>query len=60
VIGWLISVPVALSLVYGPYTATQYEWGVYENETYGLLFRVLWAFALSWLIFSCHNGNGGK
>ncbi|XP_066933871.1 nose resistant to fluoxetine protein 6-like [Clytia hemisphaerica] len=59
VIGWCISVPIALSLVYGPYTSTKHSWSVAENESYGILFRMTWALVLSWVIYACHNNHGG-
>lgn len=52
--------PVALSIVYGPFTAMKRPWTVVENETYGLLFRLVWAISISWVIFSCHNNHGGE
>ena len=31
-----------------------------DQIVYGTMFRVLWAIALAWVIFACHNGWGGK
>ena len=31
-----------------------------EWITYGVTFRIVWAIALAWVIFACHNGWGGK
>lgn len=59
VIGWFISIPVAFALVYSPYTAMNKEWTFTVNIIYGLFFRAMWALAVAWLIFACHNGLGG-
>lgn len=31
-----------------------------DQIVYGTMFRVLWAIALAWVLFACHNGWGGK
>ena len=31
-----------------------------DQIVYGVTFRVVWAIALAWVIFACHNGWGGK
>ena len=45
---------------YGPYSQTQYTWQMVDRIVYGAMFRLVWAIALAWVIFACHNNWGGK
>ena len=49
-----------LVVVYGTYSQTEYNWKMAKWIIYGVMFRVVWAIALAWVIFVCHNGWGGK
>ena len=31
-----------------------------DQIVYGVTFRTVWAIALAWVIFACHNGWGGN
>ena len=31
-----------------------------DRIVYGAMFRLVWAIALAWVIFACHNNWGGK
>ena len=59
-IGWLVAFGVAFGVVYGPYSQYTKLWGDAENIIYGILFRLVWALALAWVIYACHNEMGGK
>lgn len=59
---WILSFSVLLSIVLGLYPFQQLE----DNQTtrlgnslYNTCFRVMWAYAVGWIIFACHNGSGG-
>ena len=58
--GWVFAIGLGLAVVYGPYSQTQYTWKMAEWIIYGVMFRIVWAIALAWVIFACHNGWGGK
>ena len=58
--GWVFAIGFGLAVVYGPYSRTQYTWKMVEWIIYGAMFRIMWAIALAWVIFACHNGWGGK
>ena len=49
-----------VAVVYGPYSQYQYTWQMVDQIVYGVTFRIVWAIALAWVIFACHNGWGGK
>ena len=58
--GWFAAFGLAFAVVYGPYTATMHTWSEAENIIYGMTFRLVWAVALCWVIYACHNGYGSK
>ena len=58
--GWFAAFGLAFAVVYGPYTATKHTWSEAENIIYGMTFRLVWAVALCWVIYACHNGYGSK
>ncbi|XP_057290815.1 O-acyltransferase like protein-like [Hydractinia symbiolongicarpus] len=58
-LGWFLAVGTGIACVYGPFTATQEAWNQATNITYGVMFRFVWALALAWVVYACHNGYGG-
>ena len=58
--GWLLATAIALFVIYGPYTSSSYKWGEKEHLLYGIFFRFAWAVSMSWVIYACQNGFGGK
>ena len=59
-IGWVVAIGFGLAVVYGPYSVTDYTWKEVDIISYGMLFRFVWALAVGWVIYACHNGFGGK
>uniref|UniRef100_A0A183V6L1 Acyl_transf_3 domain-containing protein n=1 Tax=Toxocara canis TaxID=6265 RepID=A0A183V6L1_TOXCA len=58
-IGWMVASIFAISSLFGLYPALQgWDWPVY-HLIYGATHRILWALAIAWLIYACHNGYGG-
>ena len=58
--GWVVANGLGFAVVYGPYSQTQYTWKMVDRIVYDAMFRLVWAIALAWVIFACHNGWGGK
>ena len=58
--GWLLATAIAVLVIYGPYTSSSYTWGEKEHLIYGIFFRFAWAVSVSWVIYACQNGFGGK
>ncbi|XP_066933870.1 nose resistant to fluoxetine protein 6-like [Clytia hemisphaerica] len=56
--GWFVAFGLGFAVVYGPYSATKHSWSEAENIIYGMSFRLVWAVALCWVIYACHNGHG--
>ncbi|VDK56794.1 unnamed protein product [Anisakis simplex] len=58
-IGWTLAVVFALSSLFGLYPALQgWKWPMY-HLIYGATHRLLWALAMGWIIYACHNRIGG-
>lgn len=60
---WISAISVLLAIVLGyfPFQHPSYylEISNLVNSTYNAFYRSCWAIALSWIIFSCQNGDGG-
>ena len=59
---WILSITVIALILFGMFPLQQ----MVDNQTtrmfnafYNTCFRVLWCYAVSWMIFACHNGTGG-
>ena len=56
-VGWIIASSVTLATVYGLYHAHP---GLIARSIYNALSRVSYAAGLSWVIYVCLVGQGGK
>ena len=59
---WVLSIGTVTGIVMGLYPFQQ----MVDNQTtnlgnalYNTCFRILWCYAVGWMIFACHNGTGG-
>ncbi|XP_076087327.1 nose resistant to fluoxetine protein 6-like isoform X3 [Mytilus galloprovincialis] len=62
VIGWTLATAGGLFVVYIPYTYYRKggtPWSIDVKSAYESLARPLWASCVAWVVFACHNGNGG-
>jgi len=60
-LGWAIATALGLLVVYGPYTEDgSYQMSEAESAFYNAAHRTGWAIALSWVIFACATGYGGR
>ena len=60
-IGWATCLFVCASVVYGPYTnKDSHIFSLNESVAYHALHRTGWGIAVSWIIFACATGHGGK
>lgn len=59
---WALSLGVMLLIILFQYPINQpnYEYVRWIDVTYTSLHRVFWSIALSWIIFACSFGYGGK
>ncbi|XP_066933867.1 nose resistant to fluoxetine protein 6-like isoform X1 [Clytia hemisphaerica] len=57
-LGWLVAIGLGFAVVYGPFNAVTKSWNEAENLIYGMSFRLVWAIAICWVIYACHNGYG--
>lgn len=60
-IGWSVSISVALAVIYGPWHAFKLNGTHFtdvENIIYASLHRFAWGCAIAWLIYACHNKLG--
>lgn len=55
-VGWLGSVAVLLSLVYGLYEA---DLTPLTGAAYSSLSHTAWALGLAWIVIACTTGHGG-
>ena len=63
VVGWTLAAALGMLLVYGPHKYIikgAEEWSLTARVTYGMLERFLWALVLSWVVYACHLGGGGR
>ena len=60
---WLVAFGLGYAVVYGPYLEAFQELTAYlsdgSNIMYGGFHRLVWAMAVAWVIYACHNGYGG-
>lgn len=62
-LGWVIALTVGLFLVYCGYTELQeggQPWSQPVRTAYESLSRPAFAACVSWVIYACHTGRGGK
>ncbi|XP_052083555.1 nose resistant to fluoxetine protein 6-like [Mytilus californianus] len=62
VIGWTLAIAGGLFVVYIPYSEHRKggtQWSLDMRTAYESLGRPLWASCVAWVLFACHNGNGG-
>ncbi|CAC5405309.1 unnamed protein product [Mytilus coruscus] len=62
VIGWTLATVGGLFVVYIPYSENRKggtPWSLDVRTAYESLGRPLWASCVAWVVFACHNGNGG-
>ncbi|XP_066982156.1 nose resistant to fluoxetine protein 6-like [Macrobrachium rosenbergii] len=64
VLGWIVATGLGIAVVFGMYRYNQmttdlieYEWA--PSIFYGSLHSLVWALAVSWVVFACHYGYGG-
>ncbi|KFM70364.1 Nose resistant to fluoxetine protein 6, partial [Stegodyphus mimosarum] len=58
--GWLASILLSLSVVYGVYDWNQGEIpGLAISTLYTCTHKLVWALAIAWVTVSCTYGNGG-
>ncbi|XP_056006339.1 nose resistant to fluoxetine protein 6-like isoform X2 [Ostrea edulis] len=61
-LAWLAALGVFITLTYSPYTKNReggYTWTPIQSEVYEAMSHVVWALALSWVIFACATEHGG-
>ena len=60
-LGWLLSIGICCACVYGPYSdGNKHVLSVEESAAFYGLMRTGWGVAVSWIIFSCATGYGGR
>ena len=62
--GWTIAIATGLAIVYGLDVPDIFfdgkTFSMAENILYGGFHRLAWAMAVSWVIFTCSRGYGGR
>lgn len=59
---WILSFSILLSIILGLFPFQLMENNTttrFGNALYNTCFRVMWSYAVAWIIFACHNGSGG-
>ena len=60
---WLIAFGLGYAIVYGPYEEAYKVLDEYfsdsSNVMYGAFHRLIWAVAVAFVVYACHNGYGG-
>lgn len=59
---WVASFSVLLCIILGYFPFQQMEDNtttIFGNALYNTCSRVLWSYAVAWIIFACQNGSGG-
>lgn len=62
ILGWLVSFGLFITVAYTPFTKNREggdPWTSVESAVYEAMSHVVWAVALSWVIFACTQGYGG-
>lgn len=62
ILGWLVSFGLFITVAYTPFTKNRDggdPWTSVESAVYEAMSHVVWAVALSWVIFACTQGYGG-
>ncbi|CAB4011959.1 nose resistant to fluoxetine 6-like [Paramuricea clavata] len=62
VIFWFIAAAVALSVIYGPFTALREDprpWTMTEKILYNTTRHLAWGIILAWVTYACEYGYGG-
>lgn len=58
----VLSISILLAITLGLYPYQQIEENnttKFSNALYNTCFRVMWSYAVAWIIFACQNGSGG-
>lgn len=60
-LGWAVATAIGLAVVYGLYDDINNERLSTEVAAfYNSVHRTAWGICVSWVIFTCATGNGGK
>lgn len=62
ILGWLVSFGLFITVAYTPFTKNREggdPWTSVESAVYEAMSHLVWAVALSWVIFACTQGHGG-
>ncbi|XP_043256336.1 uncharacterized protein LOC122399606 [Colletes gigas] len=61
ILGWLIAMALGSWSLFSPWHLARrdYVYDAEEATNYAVIYPVVWALALCWIIFACHTKNGG-